>query len=338
MELDVQQLAKIAAILMMGTIAGFPVSAAEQTPANGSLPEAQDQPAPDTTQEGTPIQTQPVEGEPDPLHQAEGQADQCRGNLAAFVQQLDEEGFWITGWGNTPGYGFGGMEPGIMDPATMEMGGETPVPVDGTPANQPAANPDGYGAMFGVQSPRGQIQYLYGAAMVFVHQNNQDGCDYVLGQLSATYERYRGELEAAGIDPIQISDWRQEQVALAEPIAQSEAARRLSSENLIGTDVRSRADENLGTVNNVLLDQSTGDISYVVVARGGFLGFGEELVAVPWELFASTPGVNALVLDVTSEQLDTAPSVDRNVWSDDEAYGQLTQSAEEFWQQGQNTP
>ncbi|MFG1426966.1 PRC-barrel domain-containing protein [Roseixanthobacter glucoisosaccharinicivorans] len=78
--------------------------------------------------------------------------------------------------------------------------------------------------------------------------------------------------------------------------------------NLIGTKVRGSGDENLGEVNDVLLDRN-GAVVGAVIGVGGFLGVGEKDVAVPFnalELVRNTNG-DSLVLRKSKDELKAAP-------------------------------
>lgn len=79
--------------------------------------------------------------------------------------------------------------------------------------------------------------------------------------------------------------------------------------NLIGTAVRGPADENLGEINDLLIDRS-GNISAVVIGVGGFLGIGEKDVAVPFQSVevSRADGKERLVLRKTKDELKNAPT------------------------------
>ena len=49
-----------------------------------------------------------------------------------------------------------------------------------------------------------------------------------------------------------------------------------------GLKVYNEANENIGSINDLLMDKS-GNIKIAVIGVGGFLGLGEHLVAVPYE-------------------------------------------------------
>src|SRR6202165_1899868 len=51
---------------------------------------------------------------------------------------------------------------------------------------------------------------------------------------------------------------------------------------VVGLNVYNDNNENLGSINDLLTDKS-GNIKAVVIGVGGFLGMGEDLVAVPFE-------------------------------------------------------
>jgi sporulation protein YlmC with PRC-barrel domain len=51
---------------------------------------------------------------------------------------------------------------------------------------------------------------------------------------------------------------------------------------VVGLSVYNSKDENIGAINDLLMDKS-GNVKAVVVGVGGFLGMGEHLVALPFE-------------------------------------------------------
>lgn len=79
---------------------------------------------------------------------------------------------------------------------------------------------------------------------------------------------------------------------------------------LLGRDVDNQAGENLGSVDDFLVDLSTGNVLYVLVAHGGFLGLGQDEVAIPLSAFGVVPGQDNLILNVSEEQFETFPNID----------------------------
>ncbi|MEO7598854.1 MAG: PRC-barrel domain-containing protein [Opitutus sp.] len=52
--------------------------------------------------------------------------------------------------------------------------------------------------------------------------------------------------------------------------------------DLVGMNVRGSSGEDLGRVDNLVIDTSTGDVVYAIVSSGGVLGLGDTLRAVPF--------------------------------------------------------
>jgi sporulation protein YlmC with PRC-barrel domain len=70
----------------------------------------------------------------------------------------------------------------------------------------------------------------------------------------------------------------------------------------------------LGVLEHVMLDVAAGRIAYAVIARGGVLGIGERLYAVPWRFVQRDASSHCFVVDIEPEVLDAAPSFDRHHW------------------------
>jgi sporulation protein YlmC with PRC-barrel domain len=88
----------------------------------------------------------------------------------------------------------------------------------------------------------------------------------------------------------------------------------LSSSSITSDSVRNRAGENLGNVKDIMIDMDSGNVSYVVVSFGGFLGIGDKYFAVPMEAFSVDTGDHHLVLDVDKSKLENAPGFDKDNW------------------------
>lgn len=92
--------------------------------------------------------------------------------------------------------------------------------------------------------------------------------------------------------------------------------RVLSASTIIGDRVHSPAGEDLGKIHEVMLDMNSGRIAYAVLSFGGFLGMGDKLFAIPWEMLTLDAPNHSFVLDVTKEQLEGAQGFDKNNWPD----------------------
>ena len=88
----------------------------------------------------------------------------------------------------------------------------------------------------------------------------------------------------------------------------------MGADTLIGNDVYSQNEEDLGDIKEIMLDTSTGKVSYAVLSYGGFLGMGEKLFAVPWDALTLDTENKRFVLNVDSEKLESAPGFDKDNW------------------------
>src|SRR5262245_24197005 len=66
------------------------------------------------------------------------------------------------------------------------------------------------------------------------------------------------------------------------PVVNSRTSNQVEkASSLIGREVRSSGDKQIGRIDDLVVDLECGRVLYVVVRAGGFLGFGERRVAVP---------------------------------------------------------
>jgi PRC-barrel domain len=78
---------------------------------------------------------------------------------------------------------------------------------------------------------------------------------------------------------------------------------------VLGREVRSAADENMGRVVDILVDP-TGQIRAAVIDFGGFLGVGSRKIAVDWNALHFSPTAsegNRITLELTRDQVKAAP-------------------------------
>lgn len=108
-----------------------------------------------------------------------------------------------------------------------------------------------------------------------------------------------------------------EQTATAGiPVTGENAPSRLS--NQLNFDVWNQNGEQVGEVNDMILDLDNSRVAYVIVGTGGFLEIGEKDVLVPWNLLqvqvAGSGGPagdeNAFILQADQALFENAPDVD----------------------------
>ena len=117
----------------------------------------------------------------------------------------------------------------------------------------------------------------------------------------------------------------------------------LSTETLLGSDVKNPQGQDVGDLKHLMLDPHTGRVMYAVVAIGGFLGMGEKTVVVPWNALEVARDGKSLVLNVSPQMLPQVSAYEKgkepvNVpagetrgggWGVDTPYGRLYDPAKE---------
>jgi sporulation protein YlmC with PRC-barrel domain len=125
---------------------------------------------------------------------------------------------------------------------------------------------------------------------------------------STPSERDRGTRSTAGqqdLDPRHYNDDRS-----------GPGPRLMTASTLEGDDVVNGAGENLGKIEEIMLDVPQGRIAYAVLSFGGFLNIGNRLFAIPWQALKLDPANHRFVLDVPRERLENAPGFDKGRWPD----------------------
>ena len=94
----------------------------------------------------------------------------------------------------------------------------------------------------------------------------------------------------------------------SQPPASAEILDPLMVETVLGREVRSVADENMGRIVDIIVDLS-GQVRAAVIDFGGFLGVGSRKIAVDWNIlrFGSGEKPAHVVMELTQAQLKAAP-------------------------------
>jgi hyperosmotically inducible periplasmic protein len=85
---------------------------------------------------------------------------------------------------------------------------------------------------------------------------------------------------------------------------------------LMGASVNNLQDENIGKVENFIIDLSCGRIVAVIISSGGYIGMNDEFSAVPPAALRSNATNDTLQLDTSKEMLAGSPHFNGNQWPD----------------------
>src|SRR6185437_8728010 len=112
----------------------------------------------------------------------------------------------------------------------------------------------------------------------------------------------------------------EERMAEVQPTSDvRETSRLISSEKVTGTSVENTKGDNLGQIEEIMIDKISGQVGYAVLKYGSFLGMGGKLFALPWDTLKYDTGRNAYVVGIPEERLKNAPSYDAGTepnWGD----------------------
>lgn len=154
------------------------------------------------------------------------------------------------------------------------------------------------------------LSALRDAAQVLVRNDKEDACEELVEAVGEILEERREELVDAGL-MVEIGD--EERLARLEnaPLVDQLVA-PLRAGNLIGSTLRNTQDEDLGEISDVVFDPDGRTMTHALVEVGGFLGLGEEIVAVPLDVMRVTEDMSTFVLDMSKARFEEAPRVERD--------------------------
>lgn len=139
-------------------------------------------------------------------------------------------------------------------------------------------------------------------------------------QRLAELERERAEVERqAEAERERLTQFERER-AEAETMVQARGTEgRVTpdflSASTIKTDrVINTAGEDLGRIEELMIDLESGKVAYAVMSFGGFLGMADKLFAIPWEALSIRPHEHAFVLDISRDVLERAEGFDKDNW------------------------
>ncbi len=101
------------------------------------------------------------------------------------------------------------------------------------------------------------------------------------------------------------------------------AGHLIGAHQVQGTTVYNTALEKLGSVEDVMIDKTSGRIAYAILSFGGFLGIGDRYYPLPWEKLSYDKEMGGYIVDVSRDVLEGAPSYSDEAtagWND-EAWG-----------------
>jgi sporulation protein YlmC with PRC-barrel domain len=92
--------------------------------------------------------------------------------------------------------------------------------------------------------------------------------------------------------------------------SQSSSRELILGERVTGTEVFNEAGEHIGELDDLLIHKTSGKVVYALMSFGGFLGMGEKIHPLPWEVLRYDTAKDGYVVPINKEALKNAPSLD----------------------------
>ena len=123
-------------------------------------------------------------------------------------------------------------------------------------------------------------------------------------------------------------------------VVRSDGATRLVHDRAF--PIRNAAGEDLGKIDEIMIDIPSGRVAYAVLSFGGFLGMGDKLFAIPWDALKVDEDQQCFILNVDRQTIEQAPGFDKDNWPDmgDQTWGnQLSNyyKVEPYWEGSSKT-
>src|SRR5690606_20436028 len=88
-------------------------------------------------------------------------------------------------------------------------------------------------------------------------------------------------------------------------------------------DVKGMNDEDVGDISDLAINLETGEIVYAVMERGGTLGVGDRLIAIPTDALSPGADDDELRISATEEQLQNAQGFTDENWPERAEFAQF---------------
>jgi sporulation protein YlmC with PRC-barrel domain len=89
---------------------------------------------------------------------------------------------------------------------------------------------------------------------------------------------------------------------------------RLTATSIIGDSVENPQGEQLGKIDNLMINLGTGQVEYAVIEHGGLLGVGSKLFAIPFSELQVDETKEIFVLNRDKDYVKESPGFDSNHW------------------------
>lgn len=104
----------------------------------------------------------------------------------------------------------------------------------------------------------------------------------------------------------------------------NDPVRILTARSIMGDKVLNHSGEDLGKIEDIMINIDEGNIEYVIIAFGGFIGISEKFFAVPFTALTVDTDNHAFIIDRSRAEFESSPGFDRNHWPDANFHSQFS--------------
>ena len=90
----------------------------------------------------------------------------------------------------------------------------------------------------------------------------------------------------------------------------------VAKKSILGAKVINTAQEDLGKIEDLVIDARNSRVAYAILSFGGVLGLGDKHFAIPWEVLTFDLSQKMAVIDIDKDRLKNAPGFDKDDWPD----------------------
>ncbi len=101
-----------------------------------------------------------------------------------------------------------------------------------------------------------------------------------------------------------MNTYRDELIGLCQTVG-----RQIAISTLEGAEVRSNAGEDLGRLEDILVDPRTGKVTFAVLGNGERYGLGAKRRPVPWEQVIVRPQMD-VIINTSLAKLEAGPAIE----------------------------
>jgi sporulation protein YlmC with PRC-barrel domain len=81
----------------------------------------------------------------------------------------------------------------------------------------------------------------------------------------------------------------------------------IASDKVVGTAVYGADKEKIGSIERVMIEKKSGQVSYAVLSIGGFFGLGDDHYPVPWNQLKYDTELGGYRTSISGNRLNGAP-------------------------------